>query len=257
MRNQIFNEDCLQTMSRMKDNSIDLVVTSPPYDNLRSYGQDIDQTWGESVWEPIIEELCRIIKHGGVVVWVVNDATINGSETGSSFKQALYFMECGCNLHDTMIWIKKGGGAVGSCYTYTQNIEYMFILSKGRPSTINLIRDQINVTRGTVRPKSKGGRSANSNGVRVAPKHSKRDNWWYIPPQKNNSHPAVFPEQLAHDHIISWSNEGDLIYDPFLGSGTTAKVAVSLNRDYVGSELSEDYFKIAQQRITNVQISLF
>ena len=108
MENQIFNEDCLNTMSRMSDSSIDLVVTSPPYDNLRSYDNDVDQTWGESVWKPIISELCRVIKEGGVIVWVVGDATVNGSETGSSFKQALYFKECGLNLHDTMIWDKGG-----------------------------------------------------------------------------------------------------------------------------------------------------
>jgi len=140
MENQIFNESCLDTMSRMEDNSIDLVVTSPPYDNLRTYNSDIDQTWGESVWKPIISELCRVIKEGGVIVWVVGDATINGSETGSSFKQALYFKECGLNLHDTMIWEKAN--PIPQIYRkrYTNLFEYMFVFSKGSVTTHNPIR---------------------------------------------------------------------------------------------------------------------
>jgi DNA methylase. len=130
--NKIYNENCLDTMSRMDDNFIDLTVTSPPYDNLRTYGNDIDKTWGEHIWKPILKELYRITKNGGVVVWVVGDATIKGSETGTSFRQALYAMECGFNLHDTMIYSKGGqGGAKGSNKCYTQSFEYMFIFSKG------------------------------------------------------------------------------------------------------------------------------
>ena len=131
-------------MSRMKEGSVDLVVTSPPYDNLRSYDNDIDQTWGEAVWKPIISELSRVIKEGGVVVWVVGDATIDGSETGSSFKQALYFMECGLNLTDTMVFQKGSRGAVGNNKIYWQSFEYMFVFSKGFPATINLIKDREN-----------------------------------------------------------------------------------------------------------------
>ena len=189
---------------------------------------------------------------------------IGGSETGSSFKQALFFMECGLNLHDTMIWVKKGGGAIGSCYTYTQNTEYMFVFSKGKPSTFNPIIDVINSTSGNVRKKTHGGRGRvigkRTEEIRVSPNKSKRNNWWYVPVGRVSgigNHPAVFPEKLACDHIISWSNKGDLVYDPFLGSGTTAKAAKELGRYYVGSEISESYFKIAEKRLSAVQGVLF
>ena len=153
MENQIFNEDCLETMSRMSESSIDLVVTSPPYDNLRSYDNDIDQTWGQDVWKPIISELCRVIKEGGVIVWVVGDATINGSETGSSFKQALYFKECGLNLYDTMIWTKSG--RIPTHERYYNVFEYMFVFSKGTPSRLNFIEDHKNVSAGQTKKKTR------------------------------------------------------------------------------------------------------
>lgn len=258
MENKIFNENCLDTMKRMEDNSIDLVVTSPPYDNLRSYDNDIDKTWNESVWKPIISELSRIIKDGGVIVWVVNDATIKGSETGSSFKQALYFMECGLNLHDTMIWVKKGGGAIGSSNTYTQNTEYMFILTKNKIKTFNPIKDVKNQCVGSKQTKTRGDRTNKIDGqYRFTGEFSKRNNWWYCPPISTRGflkkHKAIFPEKLVYDHIISWSNEDDIVYDPFLGSGTTAKVAKLLKRKYIGSEINSEYFEIAKKRIKYTQ----
>ena len=142
--NKIYNENCLDTMARMPDNFIDLTVTSPPYDNLRTYNDNIDESWGEHVWKPIIKELFRITKNGGVVVWIVGDATINGSETGTSFSQALYFMKCGFNLHDTMIYQKKGFSFPDSIRYYSQ-FEYMFVLSKGKPKTFNPICDVKNI----------------------------------------------------------------------------------------------------------------
>jgi DNA modification methylase len=262
MENMIFNEDCLDTMARMGDNSIDLVVTSPPYDNLRTYGNNIDQTWGESVWKPIISELCRVIKEGGVIVWVVNDATIDGSETGSSFKQALYFKECGLNLYDTMIWTKSG--RIPTEGRYYNVFEYMFVFSKGVPSRLNFIKDHKNISSGQRQRKdkviNKGENKKKEGDYFTRGEFSRRGNVWYIPIGKTKgteNHPAVFPENLAHDHIISWSNEGDIVYDPFLGSGTTAKMAKTIHRKYIGSEINEDYFKIAQKRLSQTQEYFF
>lgn len=248
--NKTYNENCLDTMSRMPDKFIDLVVTSPPYDGLRKYnGYSFD-------FESIAKELFRVTKNGGVVVWVVNDATVNGSETGTSFKQALFFIECGFNLHDTMIWTKDGGGAIGSMNCYTQNFEYMFVLSKGTPKAINLIKDKINDSFG----KMKGGIEISGRRKvtgelkkeirKPANEYSRRNNYWYIPPQAGE-HPAVFPEKLVRDHLISWSNENDLIYDPFMGSGTTAKIASLNNRNWIGSEISKEYCDIIEKRIYN------
>lgn len=243
--NKTYNENCIQTMHKMPDNLIDLTVTSPPYDNLRDYK-------GYSFpFEEIAKELFRVTKEGGVVVWVVSDATINGNESGTSFKQALYFKEIGFNLHDTMIWTKDGGGAIGSNKCYTQNFEYMFIFSKGKINTANLIYDKPNGSFG--KNKSGIGRRLVNGKHKIenrkqSTEFSRRNNYWYIAPQKGE-HPAVFPEKLANDHIITWSNENDLIYDPFMGSGTTAKMAILNNRKYIGSEISTDYCKIIETRI--------
>ena len=243
--------DCLELMKNIPDNSIDLTVTSPPYDNLRTYNGNINQ-WSFEKFQEIAKELYRVTAIGGVVVWVVGDATVKGSETGTSFKQALFFKECGFNLHDTMIWVKDGGGAIGSNKCYTQNFEYMFVFSKGTPKTINLIYDKPNLSFGV--DKSGVGRRKIDGTKKIekrkpAKEFSRRNNWWYIPPQKGREHPAVFPEQLANDHIISWSNEGDTVFDPFMGSGTTGKMAVLNNRKFIGIELDNTYFEIAKERI--------
>ena len=238
--------DCVEGLKLFKPNSIDLTVTSPPYDNLRTYnGYCFD-------FESVAKELYRVTKLGGVVVWNVNDSTIKGSETGNSFRQALYFKELGFNLHDTMIWIKDGGGAVGSNKCYTQNFEYMFVFSKGAPKTIHLIYDKPNKSFG--QDKSGVGRRKATGEHKIeqrkpSKEFSRRNNWWYIPPQKGVGHPAVFPEQLANDHIISWSNEGDIVLDPFSGSGTTHKMALLNNRRFIGFEISQEYIDIETQRL--------
>jgi len=249
MINQVHNENCLVTMGRMDDNFIDLTVTSPPYDNLRTYnGYDFD-------FEPIAKELYRVTKKGGVVVWVVGDATIKGGETGTSFRQALYFKECGFNLHDTMIWEKTGAGAVGSNLCYWQNFEYMFVFSKGKPNSLNLIEDRPNVAGGKLTSKytSRGtdGKSEKCGEI-TQKKYGRRFNLWRVPGATHKKHPAIFPEQLAKDHILSWSNPGDLVYDPMSGSGTVAKQAILTGRLYIGSEMSEEYCGIIAERLKGV-----
>jgi DNA modification methylase len=236
--NKIYNENCLETMARMNDNFVDLTVTSPPYDNLRKYN-------GYSFpFEEIAKELFRVTKEGGVVVWVVGDATINGSETGTSFKQALYFKECGFNLHDTMIY-KKNSSSFPSSLSgkrYTQIFEFMFVFCKYRIKSHNLIIDKKNKW---------AGFSSFDGKIDKVKEHSPRENIWeYVTSFNDNTgHPAVFPEQLAADHIRSWSNEGDIIYDCFGGSGTTAKMAHILKRNWMLSEISTDYCKLAEKRI--------
>lgn len=246
--NTIYNEDNISLISRMPDDFIDLTVTSPPYDNLRDYkGYTFD-------FETLAEELYRVTKTGGVVVWVVGDATVNGSETGTSFRQALDFMDVGFNLHDTMIWHKPNAFNFGSNLCYRQSFEYMFIFSKGRPKSINLIKD---VPTKSPNKRMRGGRK-HSNGVRdvtkdfVNGKYKKRDNVWGINVGKDKvKHPAIFPLKLSSDHIISWSNEGDIVFDPFMGSGTTAIASLDTGRKYIGAEISKEYADIANERIKN------
>ena len=250
--------DCLERMKEIESGSVDITVTSPPYDNLRAYNGNNAQ-WGEHIWKAVISDLYRVTKDGGVVVWVVGDATVNGSETGTSFKQALWSMECGFNLHDTMIYKKTGGGARGSNLCYWQNFEFMFVFSKGRPKSINLIKDKVNTTAGR-RNSGVNGRDRDGNKrfkkITKTSEFGRRENVWIIPAGNNTSddktdHPAVFPESLAMDHIISWSNKGDLVLDPFMGSGTTGKMSKLLNRNFIGIELDDNYFEIAKNRIEN------
>jgi len=250
--NKTYNENCLDTMARMENNYIDLTITSPPYDNLRDYkGYSFD-------FESIAKELYRTTKEGGIVVWVVGDATIKGSETGTSFRQALFFKECGFNLHDTMIYEKSG--VMPSKNRYCQMFEYMFILSKGKPKTTNLLKDRKNNWGGTktgnIGQRQKDG-NIKKNGKKTIKEFGLRFNIWRVLNEGGwnnkdiltNKHPATFPEQLANDHIISWSNKGDIIYDCFMGSGTTAKMAKLNNRNYIGSEISKEYCDIISQRL--------
>jgi DNA modification methylase len=251
--NKIYNESNLDTMSRMPDAVIDLVVTSPPYDGLRDYkGFSFD-------FPAVANELYRVIKPGGVVVWVVGDQTSNGSESGTSFRQALYFKDIGFNLHDTMIYEKNT--ALPNGVRYFQVFEYMFVFSKGRPKTINLIEDRKNRFRekwGSGRVvREKDGTLSKRGGNYVGREYGRRNNIWryntgYRFGTKDTiafEHPATFPDLLASDHIRSWSNEGDLVYDCFGGSGTTAKMSHILKRNWILSEISKEYCDIAEKRI--------
>ena len=263
--NTIYNENCLNTMSKMCNSFIDLTVTSPPYDELRTYneesiGNNSKYNGYSFPFESIAKELFRITKDGGVVVWVVADATIKGNETGNSFRQALFFKECGFNLFDTMIYSKPPRGAVGNNKTYWQSFEYMFVFSKGLPKTINLLidrenKDSRNGDNGTKRLKNGELMKLSRGGYG---EFGRRTNLWEYNIGKGHStsdviaheHPAIFPEKLAHDHIYSWSDKGDLVYDPFMGSGTVAKMALLLSRNYIGSEINEKYCNIAEIRIS-------
>jgi DNA modification methylase len=247
----IIQGDCLEEMRKLPDGCIDLTVTSPPYDNLRKYNGYVFD------FEGIAKELFRITKSGGVVVWVVGDATIDGSETGTSFRQALYFKDIGFNI-ETMVWEKTGSGCLGSNNFYGQNFEYMFIFCKGQPKTTHLICDRENqVKSGKVKVNGslKSDKTQTTRIIERTP-FGKRNNIWRIDTQKNSSHPAPFPEQLAADHILSWSNPGDLILDPMCGSGTTCKMAKYHRRHFLGIEISKAYCEIARKRIASLPVSL-
>ena len=256
--NKIYNENNLETMAKMPDNFIDLTVTSPPYDNLRTYnGYCFD-------FENVAKELYRVTKQGGVVVWIVGDGTIDGGESGTSFKQALFFMQCGFTLFDTMIYHKNGMPMRGNIYGYNQTFEYMFVFSKGKPKTTNIIKDRVNQSATKVRTATNRGKDGKTNvqGIYETKALGRRENIWSYntgQDEDNVNHPAKFPENLSADHIYSWSNEGDLVYDPFMGSGTTAKMAHIYKRNWIGSEISFEYVDLANKRLDPYlrQTSLF
>ena len=250
--NIIHNMDCLDGFKMLPDCSIDMVLTSPPYDDLRNYkGYSFD-------FENIAKELFRVVKIGGVVVWVVNDSTVKGSESGTSFRQALYFKEIGFNLHDTMIYAKKNP-TPSKTNRYQPSFEYMFVLSKGKPKTFNPIMAQ----KKYIENRAAKQYNKTKDGTQIVREYQATSdqkiisNIWEYSVGLNNStsdkiafsHPAIFPEALANDHIKSWSNEGDIVLDPFIGSGTTAKMAALLKRHYIGFEISEEYCHIAELRL--------
>lgn len=252
--NKLYVEDCLVTMKRMPDNLLDLTVTSPPYDQLRHYNGNHDFNF-----QAIAKQLFRVTKRGGVLVWVVGDATVNGSETGTSFKQALYFMSLGFRLHDTMIYEKNTSSfpAKRTGNRYTQIFEYCFVFSKGQPKTVNLIADKKNKWAGVTNwgrktHRRRDGTLILTKDINPVPTTSVRNNIWkynvgagFITKDKHaHEHPAIFPEQLAADHIMTWSREGDLVYDCFAGSSTVLKSAKKLGRRFVGSEINSEYAKL-------------
>jgi site-specific DNA-methyltransferase (adenine-specific) len=224
-------------MKQMSDGIVNLVLTSPPYDNLRSYdGYEFD-------FEAIASELYRVLAQDGILVWIVGDATIDGSETGTSFRQALFFKELGLKLHDTMIYEKNSPAypAQRNGNRYTQIFEFMFVFAKGSVPK-QLICDKPNKWAGH---KDFSGKLKNP-----VPEFSPRNNIWkYVTSFNGVKHPAPFPEQLAMDHILSWSKENDIVYDPFMGSGTTAKMALLAGRQFIGSEISGAYVELANKRL--------
>lgn len=251
---KLIQGDCLKIMPiKIPDNHIDLTVTSPPYDNLRTYNNSLE--WGEHIWKPIIQELFRITKPGGVVVWVVGDSTSKFCESLVSFNQALYFNNIGFNLLDTMIYYKQNyAPAYPTLRRYANQFEYMFVFCKDKPKTFNPVQKEKSRNKeekvayrqqdGTLKRKikEKGRETKDASNV-----------WEYAVGGNLTGHPAVFPEQLANDHIISWSNENDIVFDPFMGSGTTGKMAVLNKRNFIGIEKDPEYFNIAEKRIEDTK----
>jgi site-specific DNA-methyltransferase (adenine-specific) len=246
--NKIYNEDCLVTMAKMPDSLVDLIVTSPPYDNLRKYhGFSFD-------FENIAKELLRVMKLGGACVWVVGDSTVDGSESGTSFKQALFFKTIGFNLHDTMIYNKINYIPL-THNRYEQAFEYMFVFSKGKLKTFNPILEDskcagLSTEKRTFYQTNEQNEPTIGHKNTVVKSQKITSNVWKLSTNAGaKGHPAQFPEKLANDHIISWSNPSDLVYDPFMGSGTTAKMAKLNGRNYIGSEISKEYCVIAEARL--------
>ena len=260
---KLYKGDCLDIMDRLiKDGvNVDLTVTSPPYDDIRNYNNSL--VWDFDVFKNVANRLYQITKEGGIVVWIVGDRTVKGSETGTSFKQALYFKEIGFNLHDTMIYAKNSVSVHDPRNKrYKQCFEYMFVLSKGKPTTYNEIKDKPNKHKGKklvgISARDENGKGRRKRQRVIGDFQARFNIWEYaigncITKDKYAfKHPAIFPEKLAEDHILSWSNEGELVFDPFMGSNTTGKMALLNNRMFIGIEKVEEYFEVAKKRVEGV-----
>ena len=268
---KFFNEnicgDFVELSKQVDNESIDLVVTSPPYDDIRNYNSKVSTKNGETYsfnFTSMVNELFRVVKKGGVVVWVVGDQVKKGGETGNSFRQALEFIDKGFLLYDTMIYMKNGS-PFPEKRRYSQVFEYMFIFTKGRPNTVNIIKDKKNKWAGHTNFGKRVMRDKNGNLKEMPPfeiaEYGNRYNVWKYSTGKNYStkdsiafqHPAIFPEDLAEDHILTWSNEGDLVLDPMVGSGTTSKMSKMNNRNFIGFDINQDYIDIANERVNNIR----
>jgi DNA modification methylase len=260
--NKVVQGNCVEVMCSIPDDVIDIVVSSPPYGEIRAYkGYIFD-------YKLVAKELFRVTKPGGVVVWVVGDETIKGSRSLTSFEQALYFKnEAGFTAHDIMIYEKNGASfpARKDGNRYTNIYEWMFVFSKGKPKTTNLICDKKNAWAGYTSfgkhtQRGKDGILVHTD-KKPTPEFSVRNNIWRYNTGRNYStkdeiafkHPAIFPEELAEDHIKTWSNPGDIVLDPMCGSGTTLKMAKVLSRNFIGIDISEEYCEIARERVLNAQ----
>lgn len=258
--NNIIEGNCVEVMKNFETNTIDLTITSPPYDELRNYNGYVFP------FEEIASELYRITKQGGVVVWVVGDATIDGTETGTSFKQALYFKNVGFNLHDTMIFKKRN--PIPQIYRkrYSNEFEFMFVFSKGQvqthnPILINCMHAGLELNGTTYKNYSKNEQIREKLAKPVKNNKIKGNIWEYVvgkklEDQEAKGHPAPFPCALVRDHVFSWSNKDEIVLDPMCGSGTTCKVAAELGRNYIGIDISHEYCELARERIKSSEMQI-
>jgi len=251
---ELFHGNNTNIIKTFKKNSIDLTVTSPPYDNLKNYKKTID-CWTFKEFKKIANELYRVTKEHGVVVWVVCDATLNGSETGSSFRQVLYFKKIGFNIHDTMIYSKYP--IIPLENPRQMNIfEYMFVLSKGKVKTFNpRLKKSANLSNRTQNYKNLHTPEQEVTQYKKSKKRKKYktdSNIWQYNIAKTihtKDHPATFPIELALDHILTWTNEEAVIFDPFMGSGTVGMASVLTNRKFKGTERVSDFFDLSLRNI--------
>ncbi len=242
-------------MKGIPDGVVNLVVTSPPYDNLRNYNSY------KFDFQGIVEQLYRIIHNNGIIVWVVGDKINNGNKSLTSFRQAIYFQDIGFKVHDIMIYKKKNTPFMRR-NAYTNCYELMIVLSKKGPKVFNPLQTRT-VRNGVEKSVFNKGPDAKNikRKVVLKKKKTKINIWTYAVGYGGSTrdkiafqHPAIFPENLARDHILSWTNENDLVFDPMCGSGTTCKMAKLLNRKYIGCDISEDYCTLAKARIKNTVI---
>ena len=254
LKTGFFVGDCVDLMkNKMPENFIDLTVTSPPYDNLRNYkGYSFE-------FKEIARQLYRVTKQGGVLVWVVGDKIKKGRSL-TSFEQGLFFQKIGFLMHDVMIYKKKNTPFMRS-NAYTNCFEFMFVLSKGKPTTFNPLKEKTVRNGYEMLTYNKKPDGINRKNLKELKKEKTKNNVWEYAVGLGGTtsdkiafqHPAVFPEKLAEDHILSWSNPGDMVFDPMCGSGTTCKMAMIHNRKFIGIDISEEYIKIAKKRLHKIE----
>ena len=261
-RYELYQGDCLEVMDKLIEEGVkvDLTVTSPPYDGLRDYDNSL--VWNFDIFKQVADKLYKLTTDGGVVVWIVGDSVKKGTKTLKCFEQALYFKSIGFNMYDVIIY-QKTSPSPPHKNRYFNSFEYQFILCKGKPNTINLLKDRPNkragTSSGTITRREQDGSLTVKKAIKINDFGVRTNIWTYAVGNNKTTtdkfafkHPAMFPEKLAQDHILSWSNENDLVFDPFMGANTTGKMALLNNRKFIGIEKVEEYFEISKKRIENI-----
>ena len=252
--NQFIKGDAVEVLGKkVPEDFIDLVVTSPPYENLRNYNGYSFRA------DRMLRALFRVMKPGGVCVWVIGDK-IKGGRSLISFDHAFIARECGFTVHDVMIYQKKNTPFMRS-NAYTNCYEFMFVFSKGKPKTFNPLKEPTKRNGWETAVCNKGPDALNNKVPVKLNKEKTRTNIWQYAVGLGGStrdkiafqHPAIFPEKLAQDHILSWTNEGDIVLDPMCGSGTTCKMAKQNKRQFIGIDMSEEYIKVAEERCRGIR----
>lgn len=246
--NKVIHGDNSAAVALLTRGSVDLIVTSPPYDDLRTYEGHSWNFYG------LAHALFQALAEGGVMAWVVSDQTIEGSESLSSMKQALHFKEIGFRIHDTMIW-EKPNPMPQNHARYEQAWEYIFVCSKGKPKTWNPVmvpaKNAGKISTGSFLRADGSRLEKSGNGKPIKSEKVHKNIWPITNPGNGTKHPAVFPDALAEMIISTWSNEGDLVLDPFAGSGTSLLTAQRMSRKFIGVELNESYVAICNQRLAD------
>lgn len=259
--NEIYCIDCVEGMKKIPDNSVDIVVTSPPYDGIRDYNGfnfDLHETG---------RGLIRILKEGGIVAMVIQDQTKNFGKTLTSFKTIIDWCDnIGFKLFECVIYRKHGSEGAWWTNRFRVDHEYMPIFLKGeKPQYFNKENLKVpSIHGGKVMTGSGSRRTDGKTNARVTrPINTMKCRgtiWNYLmagdkDPIKRQ-HPAPFPDQIPLDFIECFCPPGGVVLDPFMGSGSTAVAAKKLNRKYIGFDTSEEYIKIAHARLRNTETQL-
>lgn len=243
----LYNGDCLEFMRTLPDNSVDLVVTSPPYFNARDYSHYADVNAYMSIMKDICLELLRVINESRMLVINISPVIVpRESRAKQSYRIPLpyYFVpmleSIGFEFLEDIIWKKPDGAAPnrnGGFFRHRKPLAY-------KP---NIVTEYILVFK---KPSAKLLDKFIRNDSLVADGYE-RTNVWEFNPDTSSKHPAPYPLDLPMKCIRYYSYENDVVLDPFMGSGTTGVACVNTNRKFIGCELDESYFNIAVNRIDN------
>lgn len=266
--NEVYCGDCVKLMKLLPDSTIDLVVTSPPYDKIRDYNGSIHFDLHKTG-----QEIFRVLKSGGIAVMVIQDQTKNFGKSLTSFKTIIDWCDnIGFKLFETIIYRKNGSEGVWWTKRFRVDHEYMPIFLKGKkPQYFNKEPLKIPSKHGGKVMTGSGSRKTNGETQKTVTrainfKKCRGTIWNYLMAGDKNplkrKHPAVFPDKIPYDFIQCFCPEEGIVLDPFAGSGSTLVMAKKLRRSFIGFDIVPEYCELARERlktefVNQDQINLF